>query len=103
MGSVGCWFAHCVLAFGGAARAESIEGGADQAYRGRAQVKKTGATYTIVWQIGEGGHVGTGILTSDVLSVFFCLAPFMDVALPACPVLQVAECPPLVGSHERVG
>jgi hypothetical protein len=45
--------------------------GADQAYSGRAQVKKTGATYTIVWQIGEGGHVGTGILTSDVLSVFF--------------------------------
>ena len=67
-----------VLAVGGAASAESIEGmyrvegngpGADQAYRGRAQVKKTGATYTIVWQIGEGGHVGTGILTSDVLSV----------------------------------
>ena len=67
-----------VLAFG--VRAESIEGmyrvegngpGADQAYSGRAQVKKTGATYTIVWQIGEGGHVGTGILTSDILSVFF--------------------------------
>ena len=68
------------LAFGGVARADSIEGmyrvegngpGSDQAYSGRAQVKKTGATYTIVWQIGEGGHVGTGILTSDVLSVFF--------------------------------
>ena len=69
-----------VVAFGVAARAESIEGmyrvegtapGADEAYRGKAQVKKTGATYTIVWQIGEGGHVGTGILTSDVLSIFF--------------------------------
>ena len=69
-----------VPAFGVTARAETIEGmyrvegngpGADQAYSGRAQVKKTGATYTIVWQIGEGGHVGTGILTSDVLSVFF--------------------------------
>jgi hypothetical protein len=69
-----------LLPFGAAARAESIEGmyrvegnapGADQAYRGKAQVKKTGATYTIVWQIGEGGHVGTGILTSDVLSIFF--------------------------------
>ena len=69
-----------VLTFGVAASAESIEGvyrvegnapGADQAYSGRAQVKKTGATYTIVWQIGEGGHVGTGILTSDVLSIFF--------------------------------
>ena len=69
-----------VLAFGVAARAESIEGmyrvegngpGADQVYRGKAQVKKTGATYTIVWQIGEAGHVGTGILSSDILSIFF--------------------------------
>jgi pimeloyl-ACP methyl ester carboxylesterase len=63
-----------------AARAESIEGlyriegngpDSDQAYKGEAQVKKTGDTYTIVWRIGESGHVGTGILTADVLSIFF--------------------------------
>ena len=62
------------------ARAEGIEGfyrvegtgpESDQAYKGEAQVKKTGDTYTVVWRIGESGHVGTGILTSDVLSIFF--------------------------------
>lgn len=42
-----------------------------QVYKGEAQVKKTGDTYTVVWRIGESGHVGTGILTADVLSVFF--------------------------------
>ena len=69
-----------MLAFSIAARAESIEGlyrvegngpGPDQAYTGEAQVKKTGDTYTVVWRIGESGHVGTGILTADVLSIFF--------------------------------
>ena len=69
-----------LIAFGVAANAENIEGmyrvegnspGADHAYKGKAQIKKTGETYTIVWRIGEGGHVGTGILISDVLSVFF--------------------------------
>jgi len=69
-----------VATFGVAAHAENIEGmyrvegnspGADQAYKGQAQVKKTGVTYSIVWRIGEGGHVGTGILTSDVLSILF--------------------------------
>ena len=68
------------LAFGTAARAEGIEGvyrvegngpESDQAYKGEAQVKKTGDTYTVVWRIGESGHVGTGILTADVLSIFF--------------------------------
>jgi hypothetical protein len=69
-----------MLAFSVAAQAESIEGfyrveghgpGPDQAYKGAAQVKKTGETYTIVWQIGESGHIGTGLLTADVLSIFF--------------------------------
>jgi hypothetical protein len=62
------------------ARAEGIEGfyrvegsgpGPGQPYEGEAQIKKTGETYTIMWRIGERGHVGTGILTSDVLSIFF--------------------------------
>ncbi len=63
-----------------AAQAEGIEGvyrvegngpESDQAYKGEAQVKRTGDTYTVVWRIGESGHVGTGILTADVLSIFF--------------------------------
>lgn len=63
-----------------AAQADGIEGvyrvegngpESDQAYKGEAQVKKTGDTYTVVWRIGESGHVGTGILTADVLSIFF--------------------------------
>ena len=62
------------------AQADGIEGvyrvegngpESDQAYKGEAQVKKTGDTYTVVWRIGESGHVGTGILTGDVLSIFF--------------------------------
>jgi hypothetical protein len=40
-------------------------------YRGVAEIKKTGATYTLVWQVGSLRHRGTGILTQDVLSVVF--------------------------------
>jgi hypothetical protein len=40
-------------------------------YKGEAQIKKTGDTYTVVWRIGEMRHIGTGILTDNVLSVFF--------------------------------
>lgn len=68
------------LIVGTAAHAQGIEGvyriegqgpESEQAYKGEAQVKKTGDTYTVVWRIGESGHVGTGILTADVLSIFF--------------------------------
>jgi hypothetical protein len=40
-------------------------------YKGEAQIKKTGDTYTVVWRIGSSGHIGTGILRDNVLSVFF--------------------------------
>jgi hypothetical protein len=74
----------CSLALGAAltvsASAEGIDGvyrveghspGSGETYKGEAQIKKTGDTYTVVWRIGESGHVGTGILTADVLSIFF--------------------------------
>jgi hypothetical protein len=105
-----CMIAHCkrqvlrsvsavaVLAFSVVARAESIEGlyrvegsgpGPDQAYKGEAQVKKTGDTYSIVWRIGESGHVGTGILTAEVLSVFF--QPLDRRAAPGVASFRVIE------------
>lgn len=51
-----------------------IEGrnpGQTQVYRGEAAVKKSGETYSIVWQIGSGRQIGTGILSGSVLSVVF--------------------------------
>jgi hypothetical protein len=73
-----------VLGFGAAltvsAAADGIDGlyrieghspGSSEVYKGQAQIKRTGDTYTVVWRIGESGHVGTGILTGNVLSVFF--------------------------------
>ncbi|MCJ2080959.1 hypothetical protein [Methylobacterium sp. J-090] len=51
-----------------------IEGrnpGQSQVYRGEAAVKKSGETYSIVWQIGSSRQIGTGILSGSVLSVVF--------------------------------
>lgn len=45
--------------------------GHPQTYRGKAVIKKTGETYSVVWQIGSGRQIGTGILTGAVLSVVF--------------------------------
>ena len=58
-------------AIDGRYRIEGHSPGSSDIYKGEAQIKKTGATYTVVWRIGETGHVGTGILTDNVLSVFF--------------------------------
>jgi hypothetical protein len=55
----------------GTYRVEGHGPGAEEAYTGEAQLKRTGDTYTVVWRIGEGRHVGTGILTDNVFSVFF--------------------------------
>jgi hypothetical protein len=52
-------------------RIEGHSPGSSEVYKGEAQIKRTGDTYTVVWRIGESGHVGTGILTGNVLSVFF--------------------------------
>ncbi len=40
-------------------------------YTGQAQLRRTGQTYSVVWQIGASRHVGTGLLTGNVLSVIF--------------------------------
>ena len=58
-------------AIDGVYRVEGHSPGSSDLYKGQAQIKKTGDTYTVVWKIGESGHVGTGILTANVLSVFF--------------------------------
>ena len=52
----------------------SVEGqnpGGAQVYRGEAIIKKSGDTYSVVWQIGSGRQIGTGVLTGSVLSVVF--------------------------------
>ena len=58
-------------AIDGVYRVEGHSPGSSDVYKGEAQIKKTGDTYTVVWRIGESGHVGTGILTDNVLSIFF--------------------------------
>ncbi|HEY8579861.1 MAG TPA: hypothetical protein VIL72_08255 [Beijerinckiaceae bacterium] len=40
-------------------------------YKGEAQIKQTGRTYTVVWRIGQGQQIGTGILIDNVLSIVF--------------------------------
>ena len=74
------WFVAASAALTLGAAAEGIDGlyrveghspGSSEVYKGEAQIKKTGDTYTVVWRIGQSGHVGTGILTGNVLSIFF--------------------------------
>ncbi|WP_336492282.1 hypothetical protein [Methylobacterium nigriterrae] len=52
-------------------RVEGENPGQSQTYRGEALVRRTGETYSVIWQIGSGRQVGTGILTGSVLSVVF--------------------------------
>lgn len=52
----------------------TVEGknpGQPQGYKGEAQIKQTGRTYTIIWKIGEGAQIGTGLLVDNVLSIVF--------------------------------
>ena len=59
------------MAIEGRYKVEGQNPGQPQTYRGEAIIKKSGATYSIVWQIGSGRQIGTGILTGSVLSVVF--------------------------------
>ncbi|MCJ2075533.1 hypothetical protein MKK68_07655 [Methylobacterium sp. E-016] len=52
-------------------KVEGQNPGQPQLYKGEAMIKRTGDTYSVVWQIGSGRQVGTGILTGTVLSVVF--------------------------------
>jgi hypothetical protein len=40
-------------------------------YTGKVAVSKQGATYTVIWLIGNEVHTGTGILNENILSVTF--------------------------------
>jgi hypothetical protein len=40
-------------------------------YTGKVAVSKQGATYTVIWLIGNEVHTGTGILNESILSVTF--------------------------------
>ena len=68
-GSVG--FHTTARAIEGVYRVEGHAPRSGDIYKGEAQIKKTGDTYTVVWRIGSSGHIGTGILRDNVLSVFF--------------------------------
>jgi hypothetical protein len=60
-----------VHALEGRYKVEGQNPGQSQTYRGEAVVKRTGETYSLVWQIGSGRQIGTGLLTGSVLSVVF--------------------------------
>ncbi len=59
------------LAIEGIYTVEGRNPGAPQSYKGEAQIKQTGRTYTVVWKIGEGAQIGTGVMVDNVLSVVF--------------------------------
>ena len=59
------------LAIEGLYTVEGKNPGQPGGYKGEAQIKATGRTYTIVWKIGEGQQIGTGILIDNVLSIVF--------------------------------
>jgi hypothetical protein len=58
-------------------------------YEGFAQIKRTGATYSIAWQIGDVLYFGTAILTNDILSVAFM--PVNARAGPGVASLRISE------------
>jgi hypothetical protein len=73
----------------GVYRVEGHSPGSNEVYKGQAQIKKTGDTYTVVWRIGESGHVGTGILRGNVLSIFF--QPLDRRAAPGIASFLIAD------------
>ena len=76
------------LAIEGFYTVEGKNPGAPQGYKGEAQIKQTGRTYTIIWKIGEGAQIGTGVLVDNVLSIVFT-AP--GPARPGLAVYSVAD------------
>lgn len=58
-------------ALDGRYQVEGQNPGQAQTYRGEAIVRHTGETYSIIWQIGSGRQIGTGLLTGSILSVVF--------------------------------
>jgi hypothetical protein len=59
------------LAIEGRYRIEGSNPGNPGAYQGEVIVRKTGATYTLAWQLEQVRQIGTGLLSANVLSVTF--------------------------------
>jgi hypothetical protein len=76
-------------AIDGRYRIEGHSPGSPDVYKGEAIIKKTGSTYSVLWRVGESGHMGTGILTSNVLSVFF--QPLDGRAAPGVASFLIAD------------
>ncbi len=52
----------------------SVEGqnpGQERTYKGEAQIKRTGRTYSVIWKVGQTPQFGTGILIDKVFSIVF--------------------------------
>lgn len=60
-----------VLGIEGRYRIEGTNPGQSRDYQGEAIVRKTGATYTMAWQLEQVRQIGTGLLSGNVLSVTF--------------------------------
>ena len=59
---------------GGIEGVYTVEGqnpGQPGSYKGEAQIKQTGRTYSVVWRIGQTQQIGTGIVIDNVLSIVF--------------------------------
>lgn len=71
-GLFGLAFASDARAIEGRYRIEGTNpGSATATYKGEALIKKSGASYSIVWQTGGSQQIGTGILIGAVLSIAF--------------------------------
>ena len=64
-------FAAPALAIEGHYIVEGQNPGQPGSYKGEAQIKQTGRTYTVVWRIGQTQQIGTGIVIDNVLSIVF--------------------------------
>lgn len=72
--------AGCALAALFALPAAAIEGqyavegqnpGQERTYKGEAQIKRTGRTYSVIWKVGQTPQFGTGILIDKTFSIVF--------------------------------
>ena len=78
IGCVATAVAAFLLASGaGAAAIEgnySVEGqnpGQERSYKGEAQIKRTGRTYSVVWKVGLTPQFGTGLVIDKTFSIVF--------------------------------
>lgn len=52
----------------------AVEGqnpGQERVYKGEAQIKRTGRTYAVIWNVGQVPQFGTGILVDKTFSIVF--------------------------------